>query len=321
MKFEKHLKPGERHTASTNPKGIIPEHDFDYLEKGAKSGPELWVSFLPVGFKNEQENTYDNFAKQLEPFFRKTIDFYTKQIRVPRRLYKVSNQLWDLSDIWQYYGPQGIDFYAMNPKPKGSVPKGTPTNKYCDLSPEEAYVRVALENFKSFKDFQKYYQTHEWMGEGWQKDSIFIDHMNKRLYDFVWVNVHSFEGGSLVSAGQAYNLTYAGLVMLMAGCSTGGFYQPGSPSFVDSKVPPSGNIMLAYLYGTSKAIAALGDPFNRGHESYFGELVSFMIKGDYLGKAHLKRTKIQYENSPDPGTLRENLMEILVGDPYMDIIE
>lgn len=209
----------------------------------------------------------------------------------------------------------------MNPKPKGSVPKGTPSEKYCDLPPEKAYVRVPLEDFKSFEDFQKDYQTHENMGEGWQKDSIFIEHMNKKLYDFVWVNVHSLEGHSLISAKQAQKLSNAGLIMLMSGCSTGGFYQPGSPSFVSSSTSPSGNILLAYLYGTSKAIAALGDPFNRGHESYFEKLVPFMIQGDYLGNAHLKRTKIQYENSRNPQELKENIMEILVGDPYIDIKE
>lgn len=41
MKFEKRLKPGEHHTDSGNPKSIVPQHDFDYLEKGKSLVPSF----------------------------------------------------------------------------------------------------------------------------------------------------------------------------------------------------------------------------------------------------------------------------------------
>ena len=317
--LEKKLKPGDRHVDSTDPKHVVPEHDFDFLDRGPEPGVELWAAFLPVGLADAKANTYEAWAKQLEPFFRKAIAFHTGKTAIPRRLYKVSNQLWNLGPAWAYYGPQRIDFYAVNPRAKGSVKAGTPAEKFCALPPEKAYVRAPMENFPTWEKFQEWYGRHEWMGEGWQKDTILISHLNKTSYDAAWLNVHSCEDFSLVNSAQARAVTKGALVMLLSGCGVGGYRQPGNESFVDTSCAPENNILCAWVYGSSQSLAALGDPFNRGHECYYERMIEWLTKGEYLGLAHRKRLQCHYEGTPPPAELKENLMEMLIGDPFVDI--
>jgi hypothetical protein len=238
---------------------------------------------------------------------------------VPRRLYKVSNQLWDLAPAWRHYGPARIDFCAVNPLERGKVAPGTPAEKYCPLPPEKAYVRAPLQRFPSYEKFAAWYQQHEWMGEGWQKAPILLAHLNASAYDAAWLNVHSNETFSLVGEAEARQVERGALVMLLSGCGVGGFRQPGNPAFTDTQVAPAHNVLCAWVYGRSLALAALGDPFNRGHESYFEKIIEWLCDGEYLGRAHRRRMELHHERSNSAGELKENLMEILVGDPFADL--
>ena len=238
----------------------IPAHDFDWLNRGAEPGVELWAAFLPVGLADPAANSYEAWARQLSPFLRKAIDYHTRRPQPPRRLYKVSNQLWDLAAAWTYYGPQRIDFYATNPLDKGTVAVETPADKFCPLPAEQAYVRSPMERFASWEEFETWYRQHEWMGEGWQKDAIYLEHMNRTAYDVAWVNVHSCENFSLVSSEQARSIRRGALVMMLSGCGVGGYRQPGHDSFVDTEVAPEHNILCAYVYGASQTLACARRP-------------------------------------------------------------
>jgi len=297
----------------------VPEHDFDYMEKGTNPKPELWISVLPVGFSDPSRNNYNDYAEQLRPFFEKAIRFYRGELVAAKKIYKVSNQLWDLTDIWNYYGPQNIDFYAVNPDPIGTAPPGTPAENFCmrNRIASQCYLRAPLENYSSFSNFWSFFQTRDWMGEGWQVPEIYLPHLTANNYEFVWVNVHSGSESSLISNSEAKSLSHGGLVMLGSGCAVAEFYQPGSSSYVNSSTPPDNNILVSYVYGNSNFIAALGDPFYRGHEAYFEKLIPFVNQGDYLGLAFLKRWQIQYENSSDVWNLKENSQEMLIGDPFI----
>ena len=317
--LEQRLVPSQPYPGSTDPQRRVPMHDFDGLDRGAEPGVELWAAFLPVGLTDATQNNYEAWARQLSPFLRKAIAYHSQRAAPAKRLYKVSNQLWNLEPAWAYYGPTRIDFYATNPLAKGSVAPGTPAEQYCILPADQAYTRTPTEQFTSWDAFEAWYRQHEWMGEGWQKDAIFLEHMNQLDYDLAWVNVHSCENFSLVNSDQARSIQKGARVMMLSGCGVGGFRQPGNPSFVDSPVAPEQNILCAYVYGTSRALAALGDPFNRGHESDYERMIEWMIAGDYLGQAHLKRLQLQYERTPAAAELKENVMEILIGDPLVDL--
>ena len=319
LALERRLEPTESGQDASETPRRIPAHDFDWLDRGAEPGVELWAAFLPVGLADPAANSYEAWARQLLPFLRKAIDYHTRRPPPPRRLYKVSNQLWNLAAAWDYYGPQRIDFYATNPFNKGTVAAGTPAEQFCPLPVEQAYARSPTEQFASWEAFETWYRQHEWMGEGWQKDTIFLDHMDRTAYDIAWVNVHSCENFSLVNSDQARLIRRGALVMMLSGCGVGGFRQPNHDAFVDSMVAPEHNILCAYVYGTSLSLAALGDPFNRGHESYYELMIQSLIQGDYLGEAHLKRLRHQYETTPGPDELKENVMEMLIGDPFVDL--
>ncbi len=319
LAVQQRLAPTDPPQEATDSQPRIPAHDYDWLDRGEEPGVELWAAFLPVGLADTTRDSYEAWALQLSPFFHKAIDYYTHRPTPARRLYKVSNQLWNLGPAWAYYGPERIDFYATNPLEKGSVAPGTPAEQFCRLPAEEAYARAPMERFPTWEDFQAWYGQREWMGEGWQKDTIFLQHMNETAFDAAWVNVHSCENFSLINSDQARSIRQGARMMLLSGCGVGGFRQPGNPSFVDSGVAPEQNILCAYVYGESRALAALGDPFNRGHESYYERMLEWMIQGDYLGQAHLKRLQLQYDNTPNPDELKENVMEMLIGDPFVDL--
>ncbi len=316
---QQRLAPSDPQQESTESQRRIPAHDFDCFNRGKETGIELWAAFLPVGLADATQNSYDAWAEQLSPFFHKAIDYYTHRPAPARRLYKVSNQLWNLGPAWAYYGPERIDFYATNPLEKGSAAPDTPAEQFCRLPAEQAYARSPMERFPSWEEFEAWYRQHEWMGEGWQKDTVFLTHMNQTAYDVAWVNVHSCETFSLVNSDQARAIRQGARVMMLSGCGVGGYRQPGNPSFVDSEVAPQQNILCAYVYGDSLALAALGDPFNRGHESYYERMIEWMTQGDYLGQAHLKRLQLQYDTTPSPEELKENVMELLIGDPFVDL--
>ncbi len=313
------LAPGVTYPGSSDPERKVPDHDLDSLEVKTPSRVELWAAFLPVGLTESTKNGYADWAQQLTPFLHKAIQYHTQRPAPAHRMYKVSNQLWNLASAWTFYGPDRIEFYATNPLEKGSIASGTPADGFCTLPPEQAYQRSPMEEFSTWDAFQTWYSQHEWMGEGWQKDAIFLGHMNSRNFDLAWVNVHSCENFSLISSDQARSIQQGALIMLLSGCGVGGYRQPDATSFVDSLVAPEQNILCAFVYGSSRTLAALGDPFNRGHESYYERMIEWLTQGNYLGQAHLKRMQLEHDNSHSGDELKENVMELLIGDPFVDL--
>jgi hypothetical protein len=319
LELERRLAPGSVRPGAADDAQTVPEHDFDWLDRGKTGGVELWAAFLPVGLGDSARDHHAEWARQLTPFLHKAIAFHRGATPVPRRLYKVSNQLWDLAPAWRHYGPARIDFHAVNPLAKGKVPPGTPAERFCPLPPEQAYVRAPLQRFASYEEFAAWYGDHEWMGEGWQQGSILLAHLNERAYDVAWLNVHSNETFSLVDEAAARAVQRGALVMLLSGCGVGGFRQPGNPAFTDTQVAPGHNVLCAWVYGSSMALAALGDPFNRGHESYFERMIGWLCEGEYLGRAHRRRMELHHEHTGSADELKENVMEIVVGDPFVDL--
>jgi hypothetical protein len=295
---------------------IVPAHDFDHLAKGPQPDPELWASFMPVGVSGTQ-NTYADFATQLRPYLQKLGRYHAGQVSSNGRFYGVSNDKGERFELtWSAFGSQKIDFYGK-PGPNGEV------GSACIVGSQNlCYVRWPTETYPDYPSFEAAYAAQPWVDEGWQTDTIFLSHMNAALYDVVEVNVHSWEGGSLISTDQAKSITKGGLLVVLDGCSVGGFGQPGSPSYVDdSGVMASDNVMLAYLYGSSQALAVTGDPFNRGHYADAPVMfVTLKTNHGYLGRAHLDRMKENYARAGDSTyDLKEWAAELLVGDPFMDL--
>jgi hypothetical protein len=293
---------------------VVPRHDFDRMARGTNPDPEIWAAFMPVGVSGTS-NTYTDFANQLRPYLNKVISFYQGTLKGNGKYYLVSNDKGETFDItWNTFGKSAIDFYGK-PGPSGQT--GTAcisgTTNYC-------YARWPLENYSTYANFASVYDQ-KWVGEGWQTPSIFMNHMNNNLYDVAEVNVHSTDTMSLVTASQAKTITKAGLIVALDGCNVAAFAQPNSPSNVDNPTTlVSNNIMAAYLYGSSKALASLGDPTWRGHYAHFPTMYSAMKVGKkYLGAANFDRMKKLYSLTGDNESLMEQTGEMLMGDPFMDL--
>jgi formylglycine-generating enzyme required for sulfatase activity len=182
MAATREMQPGS--TLSFAPKGFkVPEHDFDQMAHPASGGPAIWTAFLPVGYQDDARNTYENWAKQLAPFFRKTAAFYGGATSYGRGLYLVSNDMSLLQrakPVWEAVGPKQIEFYAINEKGKDAF-KNNPAG----------YVRVPLDQYPSLEAFAEYARRLPWMDEGWQSADTFLGHMKASQRRFVWWNVHS----------------------------------------------------------------------------------------------------------------------------------
>jgi hypothetical protein len=295
----------------------VPPHDFDGIAKGPNADPEIWASFMPVGVSGTS-NTYTDFANQLRPYLTKVINFYKLQAAsvTNGRYYFVSNDRGETFDItWNAFGKSNIDFYGK-PGPNGETDWacGQDVNNLC-------YKRWPTETYASYAAFEADYVSKPWVGEGWQNPDIFKGHMNGARFDVVEVNVHSSDQGSIITTPEARALTKAGLVVTLAGCGVAGFAQPGSPSGVDNPwTLASDNIALGYLYGSSSALAALGDPHWRGHYAQFPKIYQALKGKTYLGKAHMAQMKALYAIAgTNPLELREHAGEMLLGDPFMDL--
>lgn len=290
----------------------VPEHDFDDINN-FPTDPDIWVSIIPVG--SAEDNTYEDFANQLKPYFAKLQSYYNGTYIPDNRMYMVSNDLFHGAYNFRelYDDVSKVDFYAMNPDKD--------TTCICSgRTPEECYVKVSLEDYANFNDFMAEYNSRYWMGEGWQKPEIYMEHIINNNYEFVIVNVHSYEGYSLISYSEASDLQNGGMIMMGLGCSVAGFKQPKSSSNVESYYYSLRNILVSYLYGKSNFLAALGAPFNRGHAGRFEKIIDYMKnEGDYLGKAHLKRMRYMYTIAGDRIALKEELNEMLLGDPFLDV--
>ncbi len=288
----------------------VPEHDFDEFSQGPAAGPELWAAFLPVGYQDDAKNTYEGWAQQLAPFFKKTLAFYGGTVTYGGGLYLVSNDLSCLArsrPVWDAVGAQEIEFYAINEKGPGAF-KNNPAG----------YVRANLANYATLDDFLAYAGKLPWMDEGWQSPDIFLTHMQQSRRRIVWWNVHSNPELSLVTHKQAYSLGNGGLIALMNGCAVAGFRQPGSPTSVDVGTVPENNVLVSLVYGRSAFLAALGTPHNRVDDEHATPLFRHLYEGGYLGMAHLLRLRLQDQESPNPGVLRGR-QEMLIGDPFLDV--
>jgi hypothetical protein len=294
---------------------VVPEHDLDYVWKGANAGPEIWTAYMPVGVRQSQ-NGYPEFAAQLRPFLQKVIRYYDGAIASNGRFYGVSGDRGERFDLtYATWGAERTDFYGK-PGPHGE--RGLD----CITSTGEnvCYVRWPLESYVSYGAFDEAYTAAGWVDEGWQDDEIFLRHMNAATYDVVQVNVHSNEIWSLVTADQARAITRGGLFVGLDGCNVAGYLQPGSPSYTNTWVEVSDNILMAYLYGSSHAIAGSGDAAWRGHYGNLPVLFHAMKHGgQYLGQAHLTRMIANYERATTPYDLKEFANEILLGDPFMKL--
>jgi hypothetical protein len=309
MAATREMQPGS--TLSFAPKGFkVPEHDFDQMAHPAAGGAALWTAFLPVGYQDDAKNTYENWAKQLTPFFQKTAAFYGGTTSYGRGLYLVSNDLSLLQrakPVWDAVGPKQIEFYAVNEKGKGAY-KNNPAG----------YIRVPLEQYPSLETFLEYAGKLPWMDEGWQSADTFLGHMKASRRRFVWWNVHSDPGLSLITTAQAKAMAGGGLIAILSGCSVGGFKQPGSRSFVDTGTSADRNVLVSVVYGHSAFISAMGSPHNRVDQEFATPLFAHMYAGGYLGMAHLLRLRAQAKNSADAGALRTR-QEMLIGDPFGDV--
>jgi hypothetical protein len=102
------------------------------------------------------------------------------------------------------------------------------------------------------------------------------------------------------------------------GCSVGGFCQPGSRTFVDTKVTADRNVLANLVYGSSAFVAALGSTHDRVTDERATPLLAHLYSGGYLGRAHLLRLQQQDRDvQANPALLRE-FHELLIGDPFAD---
>lgn len=148
-----------------------------------------------------------------------------------------------------------------------------------------------------------------------------MPHMNQNLYSVVEFNTHASDQWSVINSAQAKTLTNAGLIVALDGCLVGGFFQPGSTSYLSTPPLPSDNIALAYLYGSAKALASMGDPFQRTHYANHPLLFREMkVNRAYLGAAHRARMAENYSRAgSNDQALKSQVSELLFGDPFMDL--
>jgi hypothetical protein len=293
---------------STNGDFKVPAHDFDYVKKGPNPDPEIWVSWMPVGFQTN--NSYARWGEQLIPYLRKVLRFYTSGVTTNGRFYLASNDRGeDFDHVWSTFSHEKVDFYGK-PGPSGEV------GAACLKGGQNlCYVRWPLESYASLAAFLGEYDKLR-VGDGWQQSAIFLGHMNAATYPLVETN---FRRENLPSGSEARAISKGGVIMVLSGNSVGAFEQPGG-SATDFPAPIDENIMGSLLYGAGQTISALGDPFYRGHYGHFPTIYAALkINKSYLGQAHLDRMKKLFALAKDdPYLLREQGMEMLLGDPFVD---
>ncbi len=291
----------------------VPAHDFDFIARGPAPDPEIWTSYMPVG--TDGVNTYDSFAAQLAPYLDKVIRYYQGSITSNGRYYYVSADIGEEPEkTWDAFGKTKLDIYGK-PGPNGE------TGFAClQGGTNLCYKRWATENYADsasfIADFRKL-----WVDEGWQEPQILLQHANAALYAVLEINVHANEFVSIVSSQEAASITKGGLFTALDGCGVAGYLQPGSPSTVNTWATVQSNVLMSFLYGAGQSIAGSGDPFWRGHYAKHPTMYKHLkaVAGSYLGKAHLERNKEQFQRASSDGELREFGMEMLVGDPFMNL--
>jgi hypothetical protein len=292
----------------------IPPHDFDFTDYGPSHNPAIWTAYMPVGFSS-RTNSYLEYANQLTPYLQKVIRYYNHQIPNNGRYYFVSGDVGETFELtWDAFGKNNIDFYGK-PGPGGETAGAclTAQGNVC-------YQRWPIETYSDVASFISS-ERALWVGEGWQESSVFLSQMNAQTYQVAEVDIHSWEGQSLATTSEVRSITKGAILVTLDGCAVTGFGQPGSPSYVDdSFISVEDSVGPTYLYGQSNAIAVMGDPFWRGHYAQYPTIYKLMrLSGQYLGAAHLAQMKRQYAVSTNWYELRENAMEMLLGDPFMDL--
>jgi len=292
-------------------------HDVDDTDFGANHVPELWSSYMPVG-DHINANTYADFANQLRPYFQKLVRFYNRELIANGRYYYVGNDKGEQFDEnWTAWGKNNIDFYGK-PGPNGE------TDVNCIQGGVNlCYKRWPVETYADSASFEAAYAAQPWVGENWQQDSIFIQHMNSQIYSVSEVDVHSNNSVSLISFTQAKALTNTALIAVSDGCGVTGFKQPfpQAQTDVDSWAAASQNIMLSYLYGLSSVVASFGSSAWRAHYANYPTMYQHLLHtaGSYLGAANKARITRQYAESADKYQLKEKTDEMMFGDPFMDL--
>jgi hypothetical protein len=293
--------PGTKCVVSPRVDGSGPvtviKHDFDDTALGPNPDPEIWTSYMPVGVAGTS-NTYTDFANQLRPYFQKLINFYGHQYVTNGKYYLVANGDGDFATLWNAFGKTRIDFYGKD------GPNGETGSAYLTPSGNVCYVRWPLENYATSADFLAAYNAMPWVAENWQQDSIFISHMNANTYAVDHVLTHGDEYWALIGTAQARALTSSRLITFIDGCGAAGMAQPGAPaqSGVDTTALASDNVLMAYLYGTSKTLAGFGAPNLRVEYSEAPTLVNALMSNgtptsSYLGAANLVRTATARPNA------------------------
>jgi hypothetical protein len=273
---------------------------------------------MPVGVVGAA-NTYTDFANQLRPYLQKLATYYNHQLVSNGRYYYVSNDHGEqFGQVWNAFGKTNIDWYGR-PGPNHE----TDYNCYVN-GVNVCYRRWNTESYPDAATFIAAVDADWFVGEGWQQPSIYIGHMNAAIYDVSEVGMHSFSEESLISSTDALALTKGGLIAVSSGCGVAGFAQPGAPATtaVDVGTMASSNIMLAYLYGSSKAVASLGAPQWRGHYGHYPTVYEALKLGGataYLGSANKARLDRLYAQSGNKWDLKENANEMMFGDPFMDL--
>ncbi len=294
-------------------------HDFDDTDFGPNRDPEIWAAFMPVGVAGST-NSYTVFADQLRPYFQKLSAFYNRQIVPNGRYYMVTNGLEaGIEDAWTAWGKERIDYY-------GKAGPNNETGAACIVGSQNVcYVRWATESYGTFQQWKTAYdQLNEqhWVGEGWQQASIYTQHMNNNLYDVAEDIVHSREFFTIVNADESRALTKVGLILGSGGCNNAGYLQPFAPAGTQQNTTAlaSQNVLVNYLYGSSKVLAAFGTTPYRVEYSYNPKAYKEMKQnGAYLGAAHHIRNKYVYSISGDKHALKVKGNEMLLGDPFMDL--
>jgi hypothetical protein len=313
--------PDAKCVVGSGPVTVLP-HDFDDTTLGPNPGPELWSSYMPVGVSGTS-NTYTDYANQLRPYFQKLINYYNHQPQYATngKYYLVANGDGDFTTLWNAFGPSKIDFYGKD------GPNGETGNACLTPSGNVCYVRWPLENYAGSAAFMTAYAAMPWVAENWQQDTIFISHMNANTYAIDHVLTHGDETWALLSTQEAKALTSSGIITFIDGCGAAGMVQPGAPaeSGVDTTVLASDNVLMAYLYGTSKTLAGFGAPNLRVEYSEAPTLANAMIingtpTSTYLGAANMVRLqKIYAAAGTAKDALKTKQNEMMVGDPFIDL--
>lgn len=292
----------------------IQEHDFDEIMNFPLC-PDIWTAWMPAG--DDSLSTHPDYARLLRPYFYKLIAFYDGKFKPEGKMYMISNDLYGYDyNFWKLYkNTENVDFYGMNPDTCTECMKS-------GRGVEGCFQRVRLEDYRNFNEFMSAFYSRPFMGNGWQDSVIFKRQMENNHYQFVIVNVHGREDYTLLKNFQARRMKNGGLIIMGCGCSIAGYKLPRSPSHVQSKIYPAGNILLSYLYGVSDFRAAFGTAFWRGHAPHYEIIIDHMKNnGFYLGKANLERTRWMYHLAADRYDLREWQNEFFLGDPFLDLNE